>query len=323
MRAYIAGMGFHVPEKILTNKDFEKIIDTTDEWIRTRSGIVERHVVDDKTASSDLAIVACQKALAEAKVAPQDIGAIVCATVSPDMAFPSTACLVQTALGAPKVMAFDISAGCSGFLYGLVVGESLIKNGYDNILVIGAECLTKITDYTDRGSCFLFGDGAGAALLKPTDADRGILAHFMAADGSDWKLLYQAGGGSRKPASHETVDKKEHCIRMAGNEVFKVATRAMTEAAVETLKRANVAPEQVKLVIPHQANIRIIDAVAKRLNAADRIFVNIDKYGNTSSASIPIALTEAVQAGRIKSGDLVLLIAFGAGFTWGGVLVKW
>jgi 3-oxoacyl-[acyl-carrier-protein] synthase-3 len=204
-----------------------------------------------------------------------------------------------------------------------VVGESLIKNGYDNVLVIGAECLTKITDYTDRGSCFLFGDGAGAALLKPTDADRGILAHFMAADGSDWKLLYQAGGGSRKPASHETVDKKEHCIRMAGNEVFKVATRAMTEAAVETLKQANVAPEQVKLVIPHQANIRIIDAVAKRLNAADRIFVNIDKYGNTSSASIPIALTEAVQAGRIKSGDLVLLIAFGAGFTWGGVLVKW
>lgn len=323
MRAYIAGMGFHVPEKILTNQDFEKIIDTTDEWIRTRSGIVERHVVDEKTASSDLAIPACRKALAEAKIAAQDIGAIVCATVSPDMVFPSTACLVQNALGAPKVMSLDISAGCSGFLYGLVVGESLVKNGYDNVLVIGAECLTKITDYTDRSSCFLFGDGAGAALLKPGDGDRGIISHFMAADGASWKLLYMFAGGSRHPASHETVDQKGHCIRMEGNEVFKVATRAMTEAAVETLKRANIAPEQVKLVIPHQANIRIIEAVAKRLNAADKVFIDIDKYGNTSSASIPIALTEAVQAGRIKSGDMVLLVAFGAGFTWGGVLVKW
>jgi 3-oxoacyl-[acyl-carrier-protein] synthase-3 len=323
MRSYIAGLGFHVPEKILTNKDFEKIIDTTDEWIRTHSGIVERHAVDEKTASSDLAIIACKKALSMAEVSAQDIGAIVCASVTPDMAFPSTACLIQTALGAPKVFSFDISAGCSGFVYGLAIGDSLVKSGHNNVLVIGADCLTKITDYTDRGSCFLFGDGAGAVLLKPTEEDRGILSHFMAADGASWKLLYQVGGGSRKPASHETVDNKEHCIRMEGNAVFKVATRAMTEAAVETLKRANVAPEQVKLVIPHQANIRIIDAVAKRLNAQDKIYVNIDKYGNTSSASIPIALAEAFQAGRIQRGDLVLLIAFGAGFTWGGVLVKW
>lgn len=323
MRAYIAGTGFHVPEKILTNKDFEKIIDTTDEWIRTHSGIVERHVVDKDTASSDLAIPACKKALADAKVAAQDVGAIVCATVSPDMMYPSTACLIQTGLGAPKVLSLDIEAGCSGFLYGLVVGESLVKNGYDNVLVVGADCLTKITDYTDRGSCFLFGDGAGAVLLKSGSSERGIVSHYMAADGAEWKLLYQSAGGSRKPASHETVDNKEHFIRMEGNAVFKVATRAMAEAAIETLKKANVAPEQVKLVIPHQANVRIIDAVAKRLGAQDKVYVNIDKYGNTSTASIPIALTEAVQAGRIKSGDLVLMIAFGAGFTWGGVLVKW
>jgi 3-oxoacyl-[acyl-carrier-protein] synthase-3 len=323
MRPYIAGIGFHVPEKILTNKDFEKIIDTTDEWIRTHSGIVERHAVDKDTATSDLSIVACKKALAMAQVSAQDVGAIVVATVTPDMEFPSTACLIQTALGAPKVFSFDISAGCTGFVYGLTIGDSLVKSGYDNVLVVGADCLTKITDYTDRGSCFLFGDGAGAVLLKAGDSERGIISHYMAADGSNWKLLYQSGGGSRKPASHETVDNKEHCIRMNGNEVFKVATRAMTEAALETLKRANVSPEQVKLVIPHQANARIIDAVAKRLGAQDKVFVNIDRYGNTSSATIPIALAEAVQAGRIKLGDLVLLIAFGAGFTWGGVLVKW
>ncbi len=323
MKSYIAGFGFHVPEKVLDNKYFESIIDTTDEWIRTRSGIVERHVVDEQTATSDLAIVAARQALATAQIQPADIGAIICASVTPDMMFPSTGCLLQNALGAPKVMAFDISAACSGFLYGLVLGDSLIKNGYDNVLVIGAECLTKITDYTDRGSCFLFGDGAGAVLLKKTEEDRGIISHFLAADGSNWKILHQPAGGSRKPASHQTVDQREHFIRMEGNEGFKVATRAMTEAALETIKRADLPPERLKLVITHQANIRIMDAVAKRLNAADKFYVNLDKYGNTSSASIPIALAEAVQAGRIQPGDYVLLVAFGGGFTWGGVLIKW
>lgn len=323
MKAYIAGVGFQVPDKVLDNKYFESIIDTTDEWIRTRSGIVERRMTDEQTASSDLAIAASRKALAHAQVQPADLGAIVCATVTPDMMFPSTACLIQNGLGAPPLPALDVSAACSGFLYGLVVGDSLVKSGYDNVLVIGAECLTKITDYQDRGSCFLFGDGAGAALLKKGGDDRGIVSHFLAADGGSWKLLFQPAGGSRRPASHETVDKREHCIRMEGNEVFKVATRAMTEAAVETLKRADLPPEKLKLVITHQANVRIMDAVARRLNAADKFFVNIDKYGNTSSASIPIALAEAVQSGRIQPGDYVLLAAFGGGFTWAGVLVKW
>ncbi len=323
MRSYIAGTGYQVPDKVLDNKYFESIIDTTDEWIRTHSGVVERRMVDEDKATSDLAVAASRKALASAGIAPADVGAIVCGTVSSDMVFPSTACLVQNALGAPKVMSFDVSAGCSGFLYGLVTGDALVKSGYDNVLVIGADCLTRITDYKDRGSCFLFGDGAGAVLLKKGEGDRGIVSHFLAADGSQWKLLYMPAGGSRRPASHETVDQREHTIRMDGNPVFKLATRAMTEAAIEVLNRANVAPEQVKLVIPHQANIRIMDAVAKRLNAADRMFVNIDKYGNTSGATIPIALAEAVQTGRLKEGDYVLLVAFGAGFTWGGVLLKW
>jgi 3-oxoacyl-[acyl-carrier-protein] synthase-3 len=323
MRSYIAGIGYQVPDKVLDNKYFESIIDTTDEWIRTHSGVVERRMVDKNMATSDLAIAASRKALAAAGTAPDQIGAIVCGSVTPDMVFPSMACLVQNALAAPKVMSFDVSAGCSGFLYGLVTGDSLIKNGYDNVLVIGADCLTRITDYQDRGSCFLFGDGAGAVLLKKGEGDRGIVSHFLAADGSNWKILYMPAGGSRKPASHETVDQREHTIRMEGNAVFKLATRAMAEAALEVLKRANVTPEQLKLVIPHQANLRIIDAVAKRLNAADKIYVNIDKYGNTSAATIPIALAEAAQTGRIQLGDYVLLVAFGAGFTWGGVLVKW
>ena len=325
MRPYLAGIGTYVPEKILTNADFEKIIDTTDEWIRTRSGIVERHVTDEKTATSDLAVIAVGRALDNAKISAADIGAIVVGTATPDMPFPSTACLIQSRIGAKQVMSFDVTAGCSGFLYALGVGESLVRGVLDNVLVVGAETLTKITDYTDRTSCFLFGDGAGAVVVKKGSEDsRGILASYFAADGSDWKLLYQPAGGSRMPASHKTVDEKLHVIKMAGNEVFKFATRAMIDASLQTLKKANIPPEQVDLLIPHQANIRIIEATAKRLHLGmDKVYINLDKYGNTSAASIPIALDEAVKTGRVKSGSLVLMVAFGAGFTWAGVLVRW
>lgn len=325
MNSYIAGIGTYVPEKVLTNFDLEKIVETSDEWIRTRSGIKERHIADDKTATSDLAALAAKKAIANAKISPHDVGAIILGTATPDMLFPSTACLVQNKIGAKKVMAFDISAGCSGFLYALGIADSFIRNGLDNILVIGAETLTKILDFTDRGTCVLLGDGAGATIIRKSDeGERGIISSYFASDGSDWKLLYQPAGGSRIPASHESVDKRLHYMKMEGNEVFKLATRAMLEAAYQTLKKANISSEKLALVIPHQANIRIIEATAKRLHMPmDRVYVNLDKYGNTSAASIPIALEEALNAGRIEKGDLILMVAFGAGFTWAGVLIRW
>uniref|UniRef100_A0A7V3VTP3 Beta-ketoacyl-[acyl-carrier-protein] synthase III n=1 Tax=candidate division WOR-3 bacterium TaxID=2052148 RepID=A0A7V3VTP3_UNCW3 len=324
MRAYIAGLGTYVPEKVLTNFDLEKIVDTSDEWIRTRSGIRERHIADENTATSDLAIIAAKRAMVSAGIKPEEIGAIILGTATPDMLFPSTACIVQSQIGARQIMSFDISAGCSGFLYGLGIAESMIKNGYDNILVIGAETLSKVMDFTDRSTCVLFGDGAGAAVVKKSNnPDRGIIASYFASDGSDWKLLHQPAGGSRIPASEESVRKRLHYIKMEGNEVFKLAVRAMIESAIKTLEQANVSSKDIALLIPHQANIRIIEATAKRLDIPmDRVFVNLDKYGNTSAASIPIALAEALEQGKIKSGDYVLMVAFGAGFTWGGVLVR-
>lgn len=324
MKSYIAGIGSYVPEKILTNADLEKIVDTSDEWIRTRSGIKERRIADESVATSDLAAIAAQRAIKSVGITPQDIEAIIVGTATPDMPFPSTACLVQSKIGARKIISFDVSAGCTGFLYALSVADSYIKSGYDNILVIGADILTKITDYTDRSTCVLFGDGAGAVIVKKSTDDSTILSSYFAADGASWKLLHQPGGGSRIPASHESVDKKLHCIKMEGNEVFKLAVRAMAEASTETLKKANIPPEKVNLLIPHQANIRIIEATAKRLNMPmSKVYINLDKYGNTSTASIPIALDEAVQNGKIKKGGLLLMVAFGAGFTWGGVLVRW
>lgn len=323
MKAYLAGIGSSVPPKILDNAYFETIIDTSDEWIRTRSGVKERHVVEGDTATSDLALIASQRALEQAHTNVEDIGAIIVATATPDMYFPSTACLLQNKLGARNVMSFDIAAGCTGFLYAMGIVETFINTGYDNVLMVGAECLTKITNYTDRGSCFLFGDAAGAVLLKRTDEDRGILSSYFAADGSFGNLLNMPGGGSLRPASHETVDQHMHTIWMEGNEVFKVAVRAMAEAALKALERAHVAPEQVNLLVPHQANIRIIEATAKRLNIPmEKVAVNIDRYGNTSAASIPLALDEAIRMGRVKKGDLILMVAFGAGFTWSGVLMR-
>jgi len=324
MNAYLAGIGCYVPDKILTNFDFEKMVDTSDEWIRTRSGIRERRISDDHVTTSDLAAHAAMRALESAEIKAKALEAIITATATPDMLFPSTACLVQSKIGARKIISFDISAGCTGFLYGLSIADSYVKNGYDNVLVIGAEQLTKITDYTDRSTCVLFGDGAGAVVVKKTDDNRGIISTYFAADGSYGKLLYQPAGGSQLPASHESVEKRLHYIKMAGNEVFKVAVRAMAEAAIMTLKKANVSREKVDFLVPHQANIRIIEATAKRLNIPmDRVCVNLDKYGNTSAASIPLALEEAVKEGRIKRGDLVLMVAFGAGFTWAGVLMRW
>jgi 3-oxoacyl-[acyl-carrier-protein] synthase-3 len=324
MRAYIAGIGIYYPEKVLTNFDFEKIVETSDEWIRTRSGIRERHIADKNTATSDLAVIAAKKAIANAGIKPEEIDAIILGTATPDMLFPSTACIVQSQIGAREIMAFDVSAGCSGFLYGLGVADSMVRNGFDNILVIGAETLSKITDYTDRSTCVLFGDGAGAVVIRKTSDDNlGIIASYFASEGSEWKLLHQPAGGSRIPASEKSLKDRLHYIKMEGNEVFKLAVRAMLEAATKTLEKANVSSKDIALLIPHQANIRIIEATAKRLDIPmDKVCVNLDKYGNTSAASIPIAFAEALEQGRIKSGDYVLMVAFGAGFTWAGVLVK-
>jgi len=324
MKSHIAGIGSYLPEKILTNFDLEKIVDTSDEWIRTRTGVSERRIAEPNVPTSDLAVIAAKRALESAKITVKEVEAIIVATATPDMLFPSTACLVQTKIGARQVISFDISAGCSGFIYALAIADSFIKSGLNNILVVGAEELSKITDYTDRATCVLLGDGAGAVVIKNNAAQGEIIASYFAAEGANWKLLHQPAGGSRIPTTHETIDKRLHYLKMEGNEVFKLAVRAMAEASLETLSRAKLPPEKLDLLIPHQANIRIIEATAKRLNIPmDKVYINIDKYGNTSTASIPIALDEALRTGRIKNGHNILMVAFGAGFTWGGVLLKW
>lgn len=324
MKATIIGIGSYVPEKIMTNFDLEKMVETSDEWIRTRSGIRERRIAEDNIATSDLAFEASKRALESAGLKPQELDALILGTATPDMLFPSTACLVQSRLGTNKIISFDISAGCSGFLYGLCIAESFTKNGFKNILVIGAEALSKVMDFTDRTTCVLFGDGAGAAVVRANDGPSGILSSYFAADGANWRLLHQPAGGSRIPASIESVKNRLHYIKMQGNEVFKLAVRAMYEAAVKTLQKAGIDADEVDLLIPHQANIRIIEATAKRLNIPmDKVYINLDKYGNTSAASIPIALDEAQKNEKVKKGDLILMVAFGAGFTWGGVLLRW
>jgi 3-oxoacyl-[acyl-carrier-protein] synthase III len=324
-RIAILGTGSYAPEKILTNADLEKMVDTTDEWITQRTGIKERHISDKDTPTSVLAIKAAERALAAAAVAAADLDYVICATVTPDMVFPSTACLVQAKLGAAKAAALDISAGCTGFVYGMELARSLITADPNRkVLLIGAEELTKITDWTDRSSCILFGDGAGAVVLGQVDEDRGILSTFLGADGNLGDLIYQPGGGSLRPASHETVDGKMHVIKMAGNKVFPHAVRKMGDAAAKVLEAAGVSQDQLDVLIPHQANFRIIDAIGRQLNLPmEKVYVNIDKYGNTSSASIPIALDEAVRNGRITPGKHVMLVAFGAGLTWGAILMRW
>lgn len=321
----IIGMGTYVPEKIVTNKDLESIVETSDEWIVSRTGIKERRIVTSDLATSDLASRAAQKALEDAGVAPEEIDLIIVATATPDMFFPSTACLVQANIKATNAAAFDLVAGCSGFVYGLVTGTQFIKAGlYKKVLVIGAETLSKILDWTDRNTCVLFGDGAGAAVLAETETGYGILGAQLGADGSGGDLLKLPAGGSRKPTTEETVSQRMHFVHMNGNEVFKFAVKVMGEAAMKALENAGLSASDVDCLIPHQANIRIIQSAAKRLKLPmDKVMVNVDKYGNTSAASIPIALEEAVHGGKVKRGDNIVLVGFGAGLTWASVVIKW
>ncbi|MCX5778058.1 MAG: ketoacyl-ACP synthase III [Elusimicrobia bacterium] len=320
----IRGTGSHMPEKILTNADLEKFVQTTDEWITTRTGIKQRHIADYATATSDIAIIAARKALTEANMTPLDLDAIIVATVTADMAFPSTACFVQKGLGARNATAFDISAACSGFIYGLSIVKALIENGtYKNVLLIGAETLSKITDWTDRNTCVLFGDGAGAMILSQTNQPTSIVSVYTGADGSYDTLLQLPGGGSRNPATHATIDNKLHCLKMEGKEVFKVAVTKMSDAVNKALDQANLKCDDIALFIPHQANLRIIEAIAKRLNIpVEKVFINLQKYGNMSSATVIVALDEARREGRIKPGDLIEMVAFGGGFTWGAAILR-
>jgi len=323
----IAGVGSYAPAKVLTNDELSKLVDTSDEWIRTRSGIRERRIAAPEEACSDLAIKAASAALADAKVAAADIDLLIVATCTPDLPLPSTACIVQHKLGIPAhATCFDIAAACSGFLYALEIAYGQLQtNRYKRALIIGAEKLSTITDWTDRTTCVLFGDGAGAAVLTKSDVPgTGILGTDLGADGEFVDNLYIPAGGSRTPASAESVAKRDHCIHMNGREVFKSAVRVMETVAREMLEQHQLSPDQISLVIPHQANIRIIEALAGNLEMpSEKFFVNLDRYGNTSSATIPIALDEARKAGRIKPGDLTLLVAFGAGLTYGAALVRW
>lgn len=321
----ITGVGSYIPEKVLSNSDLEKMVDTSDEWIRTRTGIKERRIADKNMATSDLCTMAAKKAMEDANISSMDIDLIIVATVTPDMAFPSTACIVQKNIGAEKAAAFDISVGCAGFLYGLAIGSNFIKTGaYGTVLVIGAEFLSKIIDWEDRGTCVLFGDGAGACILQRCEEGKGILAYDLGADGANGHFLTQPAGGSRMPASIETVEKRLHYVKMEGGEVFKFAVRAMEKAALNAMEKANISLEDIDCLIPHQANLRIIESAAKRLKVSEeKVCINIDKYGNMSSASIPIALNEWVHNGKVKKDDIVLLVAFGAGLTWASVVLKW
>src|SRR6267378_1560716 len=325
IRAGILGTGHSYPEGILTNADLEKMVETTDDWITTRTGIKQRRKAAAGEYTSLFAVRAARQAIERAKIDPLEIDLLLCATVTPDQILPSTGCIIQAELGANKAAAMDIVAACSGFLYGLTLADSMIRTGQVRYaLVIGAEILTQYVDYTDRGTCVLFGDGAGAAILAPVEADQGILAARIKSDGRYLEQLYSPGGGTRRPPSAETIAAGDHFFKMKGNELFKVAVRSMADISREVLEDAGHNAEDVKLFIPHQANQRITDAVANKLNVeSDRVYSNIAMHGNTSSASIPIGLDECVEAGRISAGDLVLMASFGGGVTWGAVLMRW
>ena len=321
----ITGVGSYVPAKILTNADLEKMVDTTDEWITTRTGIQERRQAAKNEFTSDMAARAAQRAMKMAGVTAEQIDLIIVATITPDMPFPATACLVQQKIGARRVPAFDLEAACSGFIYGLEIGQQFIMSRtHDTVLVIGAEKLSSIVNWQDRNTCVLFGDGAGAAILQNRLNSHGLLTAVMGADGGKADLLFMPGGGSRCPATTETVAGRLHYLQMEGRETFKNAVQAMCTAAQEALRRCEVDISKIKCIIPHQANRRIIDAVGERLGATpEQLFVNVNRYGNTSAASVAIALDEAVASGRIRRGDLVLLIVFGAGLTWGAAVIEW
>ncbi len=327
-RVGIIGLGKYLPEKVLTNQDFEKMVDTSDAWITERTGIKQRRIARPDEATSDMALAAAKEALADAKLSAQDIDLIIVATITPDTLFPSTACRLQGRLGCRPIPAFDLAAACSGYLYALTVAEKFICSGAArHVLVVAAEKLSSITDYTDRNTCVLFGDGAGAAVLSAVETG-GIVSTCLGSDGTQSDLIILPAGGSRLPASHETVDQHRHFLKMEdGAEVFKVAVKTMTGAALEAMNTLGVQDaDALSLVIPHQANIRIINAIAKRLGVSlpeGKIFLNIEKYGNMSSASTAVALTEAVREGRVKKGDRIVLVAFGSGLTWGAVVIDW
>ncbi len=321
----ITGIGSYVPERVLTNADLEKIVDTTDDWITSRTGIRERRMAAEGEHTSTMGIAAARIALERADVDAADLDLIIVATITPDMPFPATACIVQQELGATKAAAFDLEAACTGFLYALEIGRQFIDNAmYQNVLIIGAEKLSSIIDWKDRNTCVLFGDGAGAAVLQHRADSRGVLATRLGSDGGKANILAMPGGGCRQPATINSVNERIHFLKMEGKEVFKNAVNAMTGAAKEVLERSGVGMEDIKCVIPHQANQRIISAVGERLGARnDQVLVNLHKYGNTSAASVAVALDEAVSTGRIERGDLILIIAFGAGLTWGATVLEW
>jgi 3-oxoacyl-[acyl-carrier-protein] synthase-3 len=321
----IAAVGSYVPQRVLTNQELEKMVETSDDWITSRTGIKERRIAAADEFTSDLASKAALRAMEQGGIKPEQIDLIIVATLTPDYQFPSTAALVQQKIGAYRAAAFDIEAACSGFIYALEIGQQfIISRTYDTVLVIGAEKLSSIVDWTDRNTCVLFGDGAGAAILQNRPGTHGLLSACMGADGNKAELLLMPGGGCRNPATHESVDARLHYLRMDGKETFKNAVNAMLSAANEALKRCDLDISRIKLVIPHQANLRIISAVGERLGLTpDQVFVNVDKYGNTSAASVAIALDEAVQSGRIQRGDLILLVVFGAGLTWGAAVIEW
>jgi 3-oxoacyl-[acyl-carrier-protein] synthase-3 len=324
-RATITAVGHYVPSRVLTNADLEKMVDTNDEWIRSRTGISERRILDHG-ATSDLAVGAIQAMLAHRKIDATEIDIIIVATVTPDMFFPATACVVQDKIGASKAWGFDLSAACSGFLYALIAGAQFIETGTANkVVVVGADKMSSITDYSDRNNCILFGDAGGAVLLEPSD-DRsfGLLDHRFYCDGSGGAYLHMKGGGSLNPPTHETVDKRMHYIFQDGKAVFKVAVKGMADVSVEIMERNNLKSDDVAWLVPHQANLRIVDATADRMGLdRSKVMINIDKYGNTTAATIPLCLSEWWLAGRLRKGQNIVLASFGAGYTWGGALVRW
>jgi 3-oxoacyl-[acyl-carrier-protein] synthase-3 len=321
----IVSVGASAPERVLTNFDLEKIVDTSDEWIRTRSGISSRHIADEGFATSDIAYPAAVTALERASLSPDDLDLIAVATITPDAPLPSTACLLQHRLGATSAAAYDVSAACSGFIYALSVASAQVATGQvRNALVLGVDTLSKVTDYTDRGTCVLLGDGGGAVVLRPVPEGRGFLSFYLRADGGGKELLQIPAGGSRLPASHETVDQRLHYLQMNGAEVYKFAVRAVEDAITTALDRAGLTPDDVTLVFPHQANIRIIEAAAKRSSIPEEKWVNnIAEYGNTSAGSIPLVLNDAYEAGRLHEGDVYVMVAFGGGLTWGASVLRW
>ena len=320
----VRGIGIYVPEKVLTNFDLEKMVDTSDQWITERTGIKERRIADSETATSDLGSKASVIAIENAGIKPEEIDLIINTSANFDMIFPATACIIQKNIGAVNAGAFDIQAGCSGFIYGFSVASQFLSTGkYRNILLVGADVLSKLTDWHDRSTCVLFGDGAGAVILNNSN-NGGIISFILGERGSKGEVLQLPGGGTRYPASEETIKKKMHFISMNGNEVFRFAVKIMAEATLQAVEEAGIKMQEVDCFIPHQANIRIIDAAVKRLGInREKVFVNVDRYGNTSCGSMPIAIYEAIQRGMIKKDSIVAMVGFGAGLTWGSMIIKW